>query len=588
MSHGETSFKGGLELKFFAHDEFESVENVSSEERSILLARNALRFLMMGWPSSWSELISWPVFKAVFIQRDPDLLRAMRLAFQEGFHNIYLQLRDLNLNSSQKEQVQLYLSNCLSLLPYSDLTPYESMAIPQYVDNAWVLVDYSIQPIELVPDLWLKRYFAKDKDRVFAYGLEPINSPGAQPHLIFMGTTYPAGQGFISQIHTDFEGFDTAGNSLYRNSRKRITDWLEKQKNKTHVCGVSLGGSLSLLLAIDQGHYLSRVDVLNPPGLHDPWGQNKYDRWDTLTSKPQVVVQTQASDPVSIFGVWKSDWDIIRVTPPTNKQGPNAFFDHFLNYAGFADTEFTYLVAAEENLKRKQRNFWLFTLGRNLIYYTVIAPYSFLVRPTFLAVNHYLQSKLIALTSFAVLSALLILVPLGLIAPIYLIASAALVTLACVANILLWPWIARYVNPNQAEGRGDEAGHEHAKLHDPNLKRNEQLDLYNPTNTVECEFMASEIHTYYKVMRCILKNKPFIPEEERPSKHKAGVSKKSLLLASEDPMSASLIIPLKVTKAKAIHIKNTVRLVEEIGIENTSPLKTALEAEYSHYCYGKR
>ena len=220
----KTGFKGELNLNFFDKSEFESIELATPNQKDLSLARNALRLLMMGWPKHWTALISWPVFKAVFIQRDPNLLRGLRLAFQEGFENLFKQLSLLELNEEQKEQVQLYLSNCLSLLPYSDLTPYESIKIPQLINNRWVLVDYYVTPIELTSLTGFNRYFIKDHDRVFAYGLQAITHPQAQSHLIFMGTTYPAGQGFVSQIHADFKAFDSVGNTLYQSGRKKILE----------------------------------------------------------------------------------------------------------------------------------------------------------------------------------------------------------------------------------------------------------------------------------------------------------------------------------------------------------------------------
>ena len=88
----KTSFKGGIDLKFFEHAEFESLERVTPEDKPLILARNALRLLMMGWPSSWTDLISWSLFKAIFIQRDPTLVKGMRLAFQQGFEHLFKQL----------------------------------------------------------------------------------------------------------------------------------------------------------------------------------------------------------------------------------------------------------------------------------------------------------------------------------------------------------------------------------------------------------------------------------------------------------------------------------------------------------------
>ena len=125
-------FKGGLDLKFIASPQFESLEHVAPEARYPIIARNALRFLMMGWPSEdWVKLLSWPAFKAVFVHRDPKLLKELRLAFQQGYEHLFTQLQGKQFNKEQSEQIQLYLSNCLSLLPYSDLTPYESIKIPK-------------------------------------------------------------------------------------------------------------------------------------------------------------------------------------------------------------------------------------------------------------------------------------------------------------------------------------------------------------------------------------------------------------------------------------------------------------------------
>ncbi|MCL5272790.1 MAG: hypothetical protein M1486_05755, partial [Gammaproteobacteria bacterium] len=171
------SFKGGLDLKFLAQAQFESLDNSELNDHSAIMGRNTLRLLMMGWPESWTQLLSWSIFKAVFIQRDPELLKEFRRAFQQGFEILFEQLEGLSLNKEQHEQVQLYLSNCLSILPYSDLTPYESIKIPQFINEQWILVDYYVNPIELTKT---KNGKLKDHDRVFAYGLESINNPQAK------------------------------------------------------------------------------------------------------------------------------------------------------------------------------------------------------------------------------------------------------------------------------------------------------------------------------------------------------------------------------------------------------------------------
>ncbi len=578
----KTSFKGGIDLKFFEHAEFESLERVTPEDKPLILARNALRLLMMGWPSSWTDLISWSLFKAIFIQRDPTLVKGMRLAFQQGFEHLFKQLSQLQLNEEQKEQVQLYLSNCLNLLPYSDLTPYESIKIPQLINNQWEFVDYYVTPIELTAQQGKNSYFIQDQDRVFAYGLQPIVNERAQSHLIFMGTTYPAGQGFLPQIDTDFKAFDNVGNTLYLSGREKILQWLEKQKTKIHVCGVSLGGALSLLFALDQGDHIDRVDVLNPPGLAATWQKNKYDRWDNLSIKPKVVIQQQANDPVSIFGIWKKDWVFIQVTPPKEKQGPNAFCDHFLNYAGFAATEFTYASAEEENQKRKYRNFLIFSLGRGLIYYSAVWPFNFLFRPSAYFFYEQLLKKSVLLSLGITVGMFLFFSALS-IPPLYLAGGALLSGLLSYSFILPYLFGSR-INKNKAE-KGNQS--EIAKLHDPQLPRNPELNIYNIDNAIDLELSYGELNTYYRVMRCLVKQKELIPTEDKPYKHKKELSKKILLQDSQNPELRDKTIQVHMPKAKVITIKRTLALVGTIGIDNPTELRDAVSEEYNRYCLGK-
>ncbi|WP_454781069.1 hypothetical protein [Legionella sp. WA2022007384] len=573
------TFQGGIDLNFSSQSKFEPLEGVAQHKQASIIARNAVRFLMMGWTEQWTEFLTTSVAQAIFVKRDPELVRELRFAFQQGFLELFEQLRNKQLTKEQEEQVHLYLSNCLTLLPYGDLTPYESIKIPQCIDGNWELVEYQVKPIELTERSGWRRFFIHDADRVFAYGLEPLFQKKAESHLIFMGTTYPAGQGFLSQINTDSNGFETVGESLYIMGRKRIHEWLNTQKNKIHVCGVSLGGSLSLLLAIDKGEYkLSRVDALNPAGLHD--FKRKYDYWDELTDKPLVVVQKQGNDPVSAFGIWKDDWYIIQVIPPNDKKGPNCFYDHFLNYAGFADTKFVYIDAEEDNVKRKTRNFWLYNVGRSLIYGLFLLPYTYLVRPLF---YFFAQNWKITVPVLGVL----VCAPLTVTGVLPLLAFVGIVG-SILAGIFISSCFFSKNGISKAPSAQAELVEKEglAKLHDPSLARNPTMDIYNDSNAVEVGLTYQQIHTYYNVMRRLVKNKHSLPSEEKKSKHIDGVTKKSLLQECSDSKKHDLVLPLKVTRAKAAHIRHTLTLVEQMGIENEK-LKPSLEKCYTEYCIGK-
>lgn len=530
----ETTFKGGLELKFFEQGEFESVEGIEYPQQLPIIARNILRFFTMGWTKSWTHFLTPYVLYSFFIQRNPELLKEVRFAMQQGLFHIFDQLKGKIFNTEQTEQVHLYLSNCMSMLPYGDLTPYESFKIPQCIDGQWELIEYQVIPIELTETKGWRSYFTQEHDRVFAYGLKPLLQKKAESHLIFMGTTYPAGQGFLTQVKTDSKGFESVGRSLYHSGRQRIHHWLSQQENTIHVCGVSLGGSLSLLLAIDKGNYtLSRVDALNPPGLYDLLSQGNYDYWDDLIKKPKVVVQKQGEDPVSAFGLWKKDWHILQVTPPEDKRGPNAFCDHCLNYAGFADTVFTLIPAEHDNSKRSTSGLLINALSRTFLYYYILVPYTYAWRPF----GYY------ALNRFFV---------------------------------------------REEEQSSSKKLSNTAKLHHPSLPRNTTMDIYDEKNALEIELTYQQINTYYQVTRCLLKGKDFLPDKEVESKHVKGISKIALLKESSDSEKAHIKLPFKATKAKISRINHTLTLVHQFGIHNKEILKEKLVQHHEAYQAGKK
>jgi hypothetical protein len=343
-----------------------------------------------------------------------------------------------------------------------------------------------------------------------------------------------------------------------------------------HVCGVSLGGSLSLLLAIDQGKYLERVDAWNPAGLHDSIHKSQYDNWDELESKPQVVVQRQADDPISLLGVWKKDWQIIKITPPADKKGPNFLFDHFLNYAGFAQTEFSYANNVEqENSERRVRNFWLYSVGRSFIYYTAIVPFNYVVRPfLYFAVQQW-STVVLASVALLVMGVLIAIGAIPIISSLAALAAGALIG------------VAYMVHQFFTDSYDNEDDDNHAKLHDPSLPRNSTMDIYNSDSKISVNLTYQEINTYYKVMRCLVKEKNFLPEGDKKSHAVNGLSKKDLLIASENPENKGVVVTLETTKAKAVHMKHVLTLVNQLGIENKQELKKALQQDYSHYSIGK-
>lgn len=452
---------GGLDINLFASCELEQEQPENPSENARIIARNMLRFLMMKYEGNPSEMLSSEFLIAVFIKRNPRLLCGMRQAFQEGFDHVLEQLNSQahDLSAEQTHQAELFLSNCLCLLPFADLKPGNVFYIPQLIDGGWQRVGYRVEPIELTPTRGFETLFMHDNDRVFAYGLEPVGCEQAEPHLIFMGTTYPAGQGFEPGVATDLEGFETVGNYLYRTGHEKITAWLKRQANKTHVCGTSLGGSLALLLAIHQGERISRVDALNPAGLYDSWRKSEFDRWDDLgeQDKPKVVIQKQGHDFVSSLGVWKKDWMIFHVIP--SEAAPISALDHARNYAGYVDTVFERIDAEQDNEARRVRSIFLYSLLRGLAYYALILPFHYFIRPAL----RYAYDHCFALAALGlVFACLLPLVPLNLALIVIFVPIVLHVISTLVASSDVWMGFSE-LPP--------------AKIHEPDTEEENNLEL---------------------------------------------------------------------------------------------------------------
>jgi hypothetical protein len=637
-------YAGGLKLDFLPTAQLETEKLTDKTLDLKRQARNVLRVLMSGWTQDWRELFSYELFQAILVERHHQFTTFARLAFQEGMKHLFTQLEHQTLSTEQQNQAQLFISNCLSYLTFFDPTPHESFAIPQLIEHEnggrWEMIDYKVTPIELTPTHGFEKLFIKEHDRVFAYGLEPINHPKAFPHLLFMGTTYPAGQGFFTTVNTDLEAFETAGKKLYRTGRKNILQWLDTQEKKVHVCGTSLGGALSLLLAIDQGDKLSRVDALNPPGLHPALRKSRYDRWEDFTTKPEVYIQKQGNDPVSIFGVWKEDWHILKVTPPKDKQGPNILTDHALNYAGFEGTTFVGIDTKKDNKEHRSRTFWLYILLRSIVYYILLVPLRYLAVPivrltldnklhlalllAFIelfqisseshfftaSVMSYLISELLQYgvdvifgTHQSQLSKILEQFEQHFWLQIAISLTTVTISLAILACLVILPELEPILTfivaiplslrifksiVNTFRILFGFSGDNIAACHHQELPRERELDIYS--KEASATFTYHEIHTYYKAKREILRQKPFIPDANHEHKHRffkhSTHSKREVLLKSQLTEHQHQTITIKAPLAKIHNMRKTIKLVERFSFERNTELQKTLLEEQAKYDAG--
>ena len=144
-----------------------------------------------------------------------------------------------------------------------------------------------------------------------------------------------------------------------------------------------------------------------------------------------------------------------------------------------------------------------------------------------------------------------------------------------------------YFLPKFIDAYFNEETTEFAKLHDPLLPRNPAMDIYNKDNKITVNLTLGQVNTYYKVMRCLVKEKNFLPNHEKQTKHLNGLTKKELLIASSDPQNKEIMVSLQTTKAKARQMHRVLRLVDQLGVENAQDLKKTVEHDYRQYSTGK-
>jgi hypothetical protein len=359
-------------IKFLPHERMEHFDPAHPEENNAITVRNLLRVLFMGSEESILSILSYDVVRAVMHKRNPVLLNLMKEEFKQGFEYIFTQISRKE-NPIHPEQARLYLSNCLNILPFSNIEEGDVFDIPAWIDGEWKQVAYRVKPIELTdPNANLT-----SAKRVFAHALNPIDCPEAEAHLIFKGTTYFADDGFISQVESDFKPNQTPGQDLYETGHKRLEAWLDAQSKKIHVCGMSLGGSLALLFAMHRGDKIRRVDALNPGGLYSLLKKdNVFNCWDELEEKPEVMIQKQGNDPVSAIGFWLNAWFVIEVIP-LHKARMN-WLDHSLIYTGLEGTQFRQVDVIEDNKQRAAYTDLIYSKGRGCLDVTCIQPVQYI------------------------------------------------------------------------------------------------------------------------------------------------------------------------------------------------------------------
>lgn len=220
--------------------------------------------------------------KGVLLKKDPELMKSFRDALREELREASEHIPEIG----SKEEIVFngLIGNIIAILPYAYPEEGEKFVIPVKVDGQWKRVEYTVdRKIELT-----HKWFSSP---IAAYGLTSNDGP---PLLTFLGTTYPAGEGYIATLLADFTPGLSVGHAPYLQGKRKIAEWLE-DKQGVRLFGASLGGALTLHVARNHKEKIDCVEAYNPAGLY-PWD------WNGKDNLPKINIYYQQNDLVSTLG----------------------------------------------------------------------------------------------------------------------------------------------------------------------------------------------------------------------------------------------------------------------------------------------
>lgn len=328
----------------------------ATEPQSNSMVHQIVNALLHGGPLS-IDLIRKPLLQAVLVKQDPVLFKEFRVELQLELANL---AKNLPKNAQEEIVWRHFLGNILAILPFSYPDENEIFNIPYLAeDKTCKLVEYTVNVIELTPRL--------SSTPVSALGFTPTQDQEAPPILSFLGTTFPAGDGFSETIKADFTPKMPVGEIVYKQGKEKIAQWLKDRKN-VHVVGTSLGGAMVFHTILDHHTKFSRADIYNPPGLYAHCWKNRF-----FNEGCPINIYRQPGDIVSKMGFWPigSKVKIFNVIPHQTGIGEGMPRSHIQVFSGCRKVTFLKSDPKVENntFSRKALVFLHRYFGPYIFYY---------------------------------------------------------------------------------------------------------------------------------------------------------------------------------------------------------------------------
>lgn len=356
-------------------------------------------------------------FKTLLIERAPYFLRAARLEVQTALDRLSNTLINKPPQTeNQKLKVELAIYNILSIYVMFSPSPFETLTIPRFIDDAWQGIEFTIEAIELTPTKgWWVNFFP-DISRLFSYGFRAKDQENVASILTHCGTGWTTAQGSLIQVIADLWPNKTPGEIFFEWQNQTIDKFIDSNENKVIVNGHSLGGSLSYLTAMARPDRVKKAICLVPPGMAYDYEANHplFGAYEATLQeeRPIVIIQKQTYDPISKCGVFKNDFLLAKVhiknESKTSNKALRLLTSHARNFSACDDAEISLTNMIDENksIYRSANNYYLYNKARPIIFYGLLIPYFFIIKPIKTILEKH--AFVMALTLFLTLTCLLI------------------------------------------------------------------------------------------------------------------------------------------------------------------------------------
>jgi hypothetical protein len=219
-------------------------------------------------------IFSQSLLKNIFIVPKQDMLDLMAYKINECFERIYYGERGL--------QSELFKSHLISLIPYCYPRIGDRFFIPETSGHEARCCEYRVTQ---------RLDFTIHKKLSPHHGYVLKNKKG-NTLLVFMGTTFPSGNGFCSTLFSDFVPFLSVGKLPFSKSFHLLHAFFQNHDDVT-LYGMSLGGAMVFHTMREFPEKVKQGYAISPPGLFTS---------DLFESQKKLTILTQQNDMIPKLG----------------------------------------------------------------------------------------------------------------------------------------------------------------------------------------------------------------------------------------------------------------------------------------------